>query len=151
MKHYSYIFYNLVFLMLKNFQISKYCIILIIKIKFFLIVPIILYGQNELKIGIEKTEAYLPLINDKNVAIVSNHTSKFYNSNKSIHLVDSLLKLDINIIKVFAPEHGFRGNSDAGEKIGNTVDLKTGLHGILVTHNEIGYWFLNVTVVRKIS
>ena len=113
--------------MLKNFQISKYCIILIIKIKFFLIVPVILFGQNELKIGIEKTEAYLPLINDKNVAIVSNHTSKFYNSNKSIHLVDSLLKLNVNIIKVFAPEHGFRGNSDAGEKIVNTVDLKTGL------------------------
>ena len=113
--------------MLKNFQISKYCIILIIKIKFFLIVPVILFGQNELKIGIEKTEAYLPLINDKNVAVVSNHTSKFYNSNKSIHLVDSLLKLKVNIIKVFAPEHGFRGNSDAGEKIVNTVDLKTGL------------------------
>ncbi len=76
---------------------------------------------------LKKTEAYLPLINDKNVAIVSNHTSKFYNSNKNIHLVDSLLKLNVNIIKVFAPEHGFRGNSDAGEKIVNTVDLKTGL------------------------
>ena len=76
-----------------------------------------------MKIGIEKTEAYLPLINDKNVAVVSNHTSKFYNSNKSIHLVDSLLKLKVNIIKVFAPEHGFRGNLDAGEKIVNTAFL----------------------------
>ena len=80
-----------------------------------------------MKIGIEKTEAYLPLINDKNVAIVSNHTSKFYNSNKSIHLVDSLLKLNVNIIKVFAPEHGFRGTADAGSKIEDGIDEKTGL------------------------
>ena len=113
--------------MLKNFQISKYSLILFIKINFFLIVPFILFGQNELKIGIEKTELYLPLLNNKKIAIVSNHTSKFYFNNKSIHLVDSLLKLDVNIIKVFAPEHGFRGNSDAGEKVVNTIDSKTGL------------------------
>ena len=83
--------------------------------------------QNELKIGIQKTELYLPLLNNKKIAIVSNHTSKFYFNNKSIHLVDSLLKLNVNIKKVFAPEHGFRGNSDAGEKVVNTIDSKTGL------------------------
>ena len=112
--------------MLKNFQISK-SIIVYIKINFFLIVSLNIVAQNNTIIGIDKTEEYLPLIIDKNIAIVSNHTSQFIKENKSIHLVDSLLKLNIQVKKVFAPEHGFRGNLDAGEKIINSIDPKTGI------------------------
>ena len=113
--------------MLKNFQVSKYSLIQFIKINFFLIVPFILFGQNKLIIGIEKTDLYFPQIENKNIAVVSNHTSKFYVNNKKIHLVDSLINQGFNIQKVFAPEHGFRGNSDAGEKIINSIDSKTGI------------------------
>ena len=112
--------------MLKNFQISK-SIIVFIKINFFLIVSLNIVAQNNTIIGIDKTEEYLPLIIDKNIAIVSNHTSQFIKETKSIHLVDSLLKLNVQVKKVFAPEHGFRGNLDAGEKIINSIDEKTGI------------------------
>ena len=112
--------------MLKNFQISK-SIIVFIKINFFLIVSLNIVAQNNTIIGIDKTEEYLPLIIDKNIAIVSNHTSQFIKESKSIHLVDSLLKLNVQVKKVFAPEHGFRGNLDAGEKIINSIDQKTGI------------------------
>jgi len=112
--------------MLENFQISK-SIFVFIKINFFLIVSLNIIAQNNTIIGIDKTEEYLPLIIDKNVAIVSNHTSHFIKENKSIHLVDSLLKLNVQVKKVFAPEHGFRGNLDAGEKIINSIDSKTGI------------------------
>ena len=93
--------------MLKNFQISK-SIIVFIKINFFLIVSLNIVAQNNTIIGIDKTEEYLPLIIDKNIAIVSNHTSQFIKESNSIHLVDSLLKLNVQVKKVFAPEHGFR-------------------------------------------
>ena len=92
-----------------------------------MIVSLNIIAQNNTIIGIDKTEEYLPLIIDKNVAIVSNHTSHFIKENKSIHLVDSLLKLNVQVKKVFAPEHGFRGNLDAGEKIINSIDSKTGI------------------------
>ena len=47
------------------------------------------------------------------------------------HLVDTLLAMKLNVVKVFAPEHGFRGEADAGEKVHSTVDIKTGLPLIL--------------------
>jgi len=112
--------------MLENFQISK-SIIVFVKINFFLILSLNIVAQNNTIIGIDKTEKYLPLIIGKNIAIVSNHTSQFLKKNKSIHLVDSLLKLNVRVKKVFAPEHGFRGNLDAGEKIINSTDPKTGI------------------------
>tara|TARA_B100001142_G_C14317827_1_gene649159 strand:- start:670 stop:1812 length:1143 start_codon:yes stop_codon:yes gene_type:complete len=79
-------------------------------------------AQN-LALGAERTNLYLPLINSKNIAIVGNQTSMIGKT----HLVDSLLSLQINVIKVFSPEHGFRGKADAGEKIKNTMDKKTGI------------------------
>ena len=45
----------------------------------------------------------------------------------SVHLVDFLLAEKVNIVKVFAPEHGFRGKADAGEQVKSGVDTKTGL------------------------
>ena len=73
--------------------------------------------------GAERTNKYIYLLKNKNVAIVANHTSLI----KKTHLIDSLLNLKINIVKVFSPEHGFRGNADAGAKVGNKTDSKTGL------------------------
>lgn len=88
-------------------------------------------AQKEKKIietGAERTHLYLQLIKEKNVAVVANQTSvirKNSNKNAVVHLVDSLLSLKINIKKVFAPEHGFRGTADAGEIIKDGKDAKT--------------------------
>ena len=79
-------------------------------------------AQN-LKLGAERTTSYLPLLDAKNVAVVGNQTSMIYRT----HLVDSLLSLKINIVKVFSPEHGFRGKADAGAKIEDGKDVRTGL------------------------
>ena len=78
---------------------------------------------KDLKVGAERMEAYLPLIKGKRIAIVANQTSRI----GTTHLVDSLYKLGIKIKSVFAPEHGFRGEQGAGEKISNGVDAKTGI------------------------
>lgn len=68
-------------------------------------------------------QQYLPLLKDKRVAVCSNQTGVIGQT----HLVDTLLKLKVKVQKVFAPEHGFRGTGDAGEKIKNQRDTKTGL------------------------
>ncbi|MEY2828667.1 MAG: hypothetical protein RIQ33_525 [Bacteroidota bacterium] len=73
--------------------------------------------------GAEQTEEYLPLLKNKKVALVVNPTSLISNT----HLVDSLLKLSINITKVFAPEHGYKGTADAGEHLINDRDKKSNL------------------------
>ena len=80
-------------------------------------------NNTPIQTGAEQIEQYLPLLKGKKVALVVNQTSVVGKQ----HLVDTLLALDINITKVFAPEHGFRGLAAAGEKIANTTDEKTGL------------------------
>ncbi|MFD0963390.1 exo-beta-N-acetylmuramidase NamZ family protein [Pseudofulvibacter geojedonensis] len=77
--------------------------------------------------GANQTENYLPLIKNKTVGVVANQTSVIFTTNNYTHLVDSLLTLNINIKKVFAPEHGFRGKADAGETIKDGKDAKTGI------------------------
>lgn len=79
-------------------------------------------AQN-LRLGAERLDAYLPLIENKKVGVVGNQTSMIGNT----HLVDSLLSLRIDVVKVFSPEHGFRGKADAGAKVENGTDNKTGL------------------------
>ncbi|MET1260235.1 DUF1343 domain-containing protein [Flagellimonas sp. DF-77] len=78
-------------------------------------------------LGAERTEVYLPWLKGKRVAVVANQTSIIPKNDHQIHLVDSLLSLEVDIISVFAPEHGFRGQSDAGEKVSDGVDTATGL------------------------
>ncbi len=73
--------------------------------------------------GAEQMHLYLPLLKNKMVGIVANHTSKVQNS----HLVDTLLKSNIEIAKIFALEHGFRGNADAGEQLEDGIDAQTGI------------------------
>ena len=79
--------------------------------------------EDRIILGNERTEEYLPLLQGKRVGFVGNHTSLI----GSTHLVDSLLNSKVNIVKVFSPEHGFRGTADAGETVANEQDEKTGL------------------------
>ena len=67
--------------------------------------------------------AYVHLIKNKKLGLIVNHTSML----NQAHIVDTLLKLDYNIQKIFAPEHGFRGKADAGESVKDGIDLKTGI------------------------
>src|SRR5690606_11953959 len=76
--------------------------------------------KKDLVVGANQTDAYLPLLKGKRIGIVANQTSViFKNSGHTsyTHLVDSLVALNLNIKKVFAPEHGFRGTADAGEVV----------------------------------
>jgi uncharacterized protein YbbC (DUF1343 family) len=82
-----------------------------------------IYSNNP-KLGADRIDIILPEIRDKNIVMVVNQTSVL--SNKT-HLLDTLLTYDINIVKIFAPEHGFRGDADAGEKIIDGKDSKTGI------------------------
>lgn len=81
------------------------------------------YGQNNIKVGAESTNEYFPLIKGKRIAVMSNHTGIVNNE----HLVDMLVKEKINVVAIFSPEHGFRGNADAGEHVASSVDEKTGV------------------------
>ena len=87
----------------------------------YLLVSVFSYSQ--IIVGAERTNSYIKLIQEKKIAIVGNQSSLIQKK----HLVDSLLKRNINIIKVFSPEHGFRGTEDAGAKIEDGIDEKTGI------------------------
>ncbi len=73
--------------------------------------------------GAEQVKNYLPLLQGKRVAVFANQTSLIGKT----HLVDSLQQLGIDIRVIFGPEHGFRGDADAGEKVSNYIDKKTGI------------------------
>lgn len=70
-----------------------------------------------------RLDQYLDLLTNKRVGVVVNPTSEIAGT----HLVDTLRSLGVEIATIFAPEHGFRGTADAGEKIDNSVDSKTGI------------------------
>lgn len=74
-------------------------------------------------VGAERTNSYLNELKGKKVGIIANHTSMV----KGMHLVDSLISLGVDIVRVFSPEHGFRGTADAGEKVNSDIDKKTGV------------------------
>ena len=84
--------------------------------------------KDSIHTGAQQTERYIELLKNKEIVVVSNPTSVIFNKKrKAIHLVDTLLSHQINIKKVFAPEHGFRGTADAGEVIKDGIDIKSGL------------------------
>ena len=74
-------------------------------------------------VGAEATNEYFPLLKGKRIAVLSNHTGMVGNE----HLVDLLKRKDFNVVCIFSPEHGFRGNADAGEHVSSSVDEKTGI------------------------
>lgn len=89
---------------------------------FLLISSISIHAQ--VRMGAEQMEKLLPLLNGKRIALVVNHTSVV--GQTQTHLLDTLLSLNVDVRKVFAPEHGFRGNADAGETVKNGRDTKSG-------------------------
>jgi uncharacterized protein YbbC (DUF1343 family) len=92
------------------------------------------FSQKRIIPGAERMEQYLPLLKGKNVALFANQTSTVGNS----LLVDTLLKRGIKVVRIFGPEHGFRGTADAGEKVGNAIDKETGIEVISLygQHNK---------------
>ena len=74
-------------------------------------------------LGDEQTSEYFPILKDKRIAIFSNHTGMIGDK----HLLDVLLENKFNVVAIFSPEHGFRGNADAGEHVSSSVDSKTGV------------------------
>ncbi len=82
------------------------------------------FDSDGFKTGADRPELYLPLLKNKTVSIVTNQTGLLKNGT---HLVDFLVSEKIKIKSIFAPEHGFRGDADAGEHVKNGIDQKTGL------------------------
>ena len=76
-----------------------------------------------LKTGAQQTNQYLPILQGKRLALIVNQTSTIGDT----HLVDTLVQSGIKVSKIFAPEHGFRGTADAGERVKNGKDDKTGI------------------------
>ncbi|ULQ56695.1 DUF1343 domain-containing protein [Flavihumibacter rivuli] len=74
--------------------------------------------------GAERFDQYLPLLKGKRVGLFANQTTVVHDT---VHLVDVLTSKGVKLQKIFAPEHGFRGTADAGEKVDNAVDSRTGI------------------------
>lgn len=79
--------------------------------------------QKDVIVGAEQTKEYFPVLKDKRIAVFSNHTGMVGNK----HLLDVLLENKFNVVAVFSPEHGFRGDADAGEHVPGSVDPQTGV------------------------
>jgi uncharacterized protein YbbC (DUF1343 family) len=86
-------------------------------------VPVVKNPGNQLLTGADQTEKYLPYLKGKRVAMMVNQTSIIGSTSS----VDSLSRLGIKIVKIFGPEHGFRGNASAGTKVADSIDVKTGI------------------------
>ena len=74
-------------------------------------------------VGAAQPDQYLPLLKDRRIALFSNHTGMVGNK----HTLDILIENKVNVTAIFSPEHGFRGNADAGEHVSSSVDTKTGV------------------------
>ena len=80
-------------------------------------------SKEAIRTGAEQTEQYLPYLKGKRVAILANPTTIIGKK----HLVDSLQALGVNIVKIFGPEHGFRGNASNGARVADERDSATGI------------------------
>lgn len=91
-------------------------------------------AQTKIIAGAERMDVYVPMLKGKSVAVFANQTSMVGN----IHLVDALVKKGVKVVKIFGPEHGFRGVADAGEKVTNYIDKQTGIQVISLygAHNK---------------
>lgn len=83
-----------------------------------------LLDAKDAVVGAMRMEMYLPMLENKAVGVVGNQTSIMDNGT---HLIDTLLSYDVNVVKIFTPEHGFRGTADEGATIASGVDDKTGI------------------------
>ncbi len=92
------------------------------------------FYSRDILTGADQTERYVPLLKDKRVGLIVNQTSVIGKT----HLVDTLLKLNVNVKTIFAPEHGFRGDADAGADINNMFDEITHLPVISIYGKKKG-------------
>lgn len=81
----------------------------------------------QIVLGAEQKDIYLPMLKGSRVGVITNQTGIIPGLEQDTHIVDALIEEKINVIKIFAPEHGFRGTADAGEIIKDGKDSKTGL------------------------
>ena len=79
--------------------------------------------SGEVVLGAARTSEYVPLLKGKRVALLSNQTGMVGDK----HTLDLMLENGVNVVTIFSPEHGFRGNADAGEHVSSGVDEKTGI------------------------
>lgn len=86
----------------------------------------------EVIVGAARTDQYLPLLKGKRVGLYSNHTGIVGGR----HSLDIMLENGANVTKIFSPEHGFRGNADAGERVGNSLDPQTGVEIVSLYGNK---------------
>lgn len=91
-----------------------------------------LFCNETVTVGAARTDLYLAELSGKRVGVVGNQSSLIGNT----HLVDTLMSLGIQVVKVFSPEHGFRGDADAGEQVASGLDAKTGLPVISLYGNN---------------
>ncbi|MDD6197381.1 exo-beta-N-acetylmuramidase NamZ domain-containing protein [[Clostridium] aminophilum] len=119
--------------------------------------------QSQILLGDEQFDRYLPLLDGKRVALLSNHTGivgdrtslsdqkrekeddlvpfGYDRDGKEVeygqHILDALIEHNVNVSAIFSPEHGFRGTADAGTSIDDTVDPKTGVPGAEKTVSSV--------------
>ncbi|NAW50299.1 DUF1343 domain-containing protein [Elizabethkingia argentiflava] len=109
-----------------NFSLKIKNLVLICLIYFSIISVFKAQTSISLQTGADQSDIYLPLLKNKKVIVLTNQTGVLSDNNHT-HLVDFLLSKNVNITKIFTPEHGFRGDADAGEHVNSDVDQKTGL------------------------
>ena len=83
-----------------------------------------IFSNAQIKCGADKIDEILNIATNKRVALIVNQTSV---TECGTHIVDTLIARGVKINTIFAPEHGFRGNADAGESIKDGIDTKSGV------------------------
>ncbi|QZE14406.1 DUF1343 domain-containing protein [Halosquirtibacter laminarini] len=109
--------------MLKQIKSGNKSMIIAFVLCFIVIGASELKADRPIKMGAQSTDIYLDELKGERVGVVVNHTSYV----DQVHLVDFLVSKNIKVQKIFAPEHGFRGNHSDGAKVSNSVDPKSGV------------------------
>lgn len=90
-----------------------------------ILLPLFQYSLNgQVKTGAQSVDEYAGLLKGKRVSILSNQTGMV---TPQTHVLDTLLSLGVNVVSIMSPEHGFRGEADAGEHVSSSIDEKTGI------------------------
>ena len=97
----------------------------------FVVLSYLPLAAQEVLVGATDTATYMPMLEGRRVAVLANHTAMY---SAEEHLVDMLHREGVNLVGIFAPEHGFRGAVEAGAKVEDGVDAKTGV-AILSLYN----------------
>lgn len=102
---------------------------------FFLLLIMPLYAVAQVQVGADQIDQILVHAEGKRVGMTVNHTS-ILSGGEQVHIVDTLLARGVKIIKLYSPEHGLRGEADAGAKVVSGKDGKTGLPVISLYGNN---------------